>query len=585
MASRLDLSLKARFMWMTGGAISVLAALAIWLSVMNQYHQAEIRLRSLSENEIMSMHALVVSAMSKRREDKTNVAIAVFNNWFDSRAKHYPGQVWSLWGPNVSRHMAKTEPATPQKVARDSVDQLALTTGQTVARFDGDHYRYSMPIIMGVTPDTDDTVCRSCHTKVIGDEDGQVIGVFSSSLSAEPIYAEIRQTILWSVAVSIIVVLAAVAVVGILFDRIVSRRVLGMASVMSRLAGNDLEVQIPFRDSRDEVGAMAKAVEVFRSHALAVSRMDGEKLEMQDLAEEEKRKALRSLAADISQVVGVAMTVSQANVQLIRSQAEQLAQNAAGTAGRAAEASALSVLVHDSFAVVEKSTRLLVEKIGEMGHQVSQSNSIAGQAVQQVQQARNTVSSLTTASDEIIDSLNAISAIAAKTRILALNAAIEAARAGEAGRGFAVVANEVKGLAGQTSQAAAKITQRVAGITGATSDAVEAISAITLTIYQVSQSLVSIAGALDEQCQATGEIESSVAKAAQGSESVSQDIAEIHTGTQVVDAASASVNQATIGLIETFERLQEGVTQLVSSFREGIGDEDVPSQDDDTELF
>ncbi|HWJ19189.1 MAG TPA: hypothetical protein VNR65_10725, partial [Geobacterales bacterium] len=65
----------------------------------------------------------------------------------------------------------------------DAIDEEALRTGRPVGRFVGDTYRYSMPIIQGSTVAARKEVCAACHTALMSENDGEVIAVFSSSLS------------------------------------------------------------------------------------------------------------------------------------------------------------------------------------------------------------------------------------------------------------------------------------------------------------------------------------------------------------------------------------------------------------------
>jgi methyl-accepting chemotaxis protein len=152
----------------------------------------EQKLRAFSENEMASMHALVLGVMERRISDSNNVAIDVFNKWFEQRNKDYPGQLWSVWSPQVTGYMKRTAPSRAAKAPRDAIDETALRTGKTVTGFVDGAYRYSFPIVLGVTAGADQTICRACHGGAMGIKDGQTIAVFSSSLPAAPEFAHLR---------------------------------------------------------------------------------------------------------------------------------------------------------------------------------------------------------------------------------------------------------------------------------------------------------------------------------------------------------------------------------------------------------
>src|SRR5215207_8827662 len=144
-SSRTSLGLQARFMMLASGGVLALAALTIVFVGWFEYSSLEEKFRAFSANELKSLNSLIDSAMERRLEDPSNVAIKVFDGWFASRNKDYPGKIWSVWGPKAAAYMAKTAPQHAQKPARDAIDEEALRTAKPVARFVDGTYRYSMP--------------------------------------------------------------------------------------------------------------------------------------------------------------------------------------------------------------------------------------------------------------------------------------------------------------------------------------------------------------------------------------------------------------------------------------------------------
>ena len=130
-----NLKLQAKFALIIGAGILTLAASTVAVFSYLEYSNIEQKLRTFSERELNSLNSLVDSAMRMRLDDPQNVAIKVFDGWFESRNKEYDGKLWSVWSPSTAAYMKRTAPEHPAKVALDAVDEEALRTGQPVGRF------------------------------------------------------------------------------------------------------------------------------------------------------------------------------------------------------------------------------------------------------------------------------------------------------------------------------------------------------------------------------------------------------------------------------------------------------------------
>ena len=190
-----NLRLSHRFMIVVGLGVIAMATLIVVFIARFEERAMERKLHELSVNEMTSLHALIVNVMASRPEDGDNIGIKVFNKWFDSRNIHYPGKVWSAWGPQVAAHMKDAEPDRAPKLPQDDIDREALATGQPVGRMTGGSYRYAMPIVLGVTDGAKDDVCHACHDGM-GMKTGDVIAVLSSSLSTASEKAELTKVLI-----------------------------------------------------------------------------------------------------------------------------------------------------------------------------------------------------------------------------------------------------------------------------------------------------------------------------------------------------------------------------------------------------
>ncbi len=345
---------------------------------------------------------------------------------------------------------------------------------------------------------------------------------------------------LWRIGALVGVALLLVVGMSLLLGRSILRPIAGMTAAMRKLAEGDTETAIPARERRDEVGAMAQSVQIFKDNMIEAVRLRGEQEELKVRGEADKKGFLSRLADDFESGVrqsldalAGAATEMKVTSTSMSATAEEASQQATTVAAVAERASA-------NVQTVAAATEELSSSVSEIGRQVTQSTRIAGQAVEEANRTNMTVQGLSAAAQKIGDVVKLISDIASQTNLLALNATIEAARAGEASKGFAVVASEVKSLASQTAKATEEISAQVAAMQGATTEAVQAIESIGGTIGAINEIATAIALAVEQQGSATQEIAHNVQEAAQGTGKVSRNIVGVN---QAAGKTGAAANQ------------------------------------------
>jgi methyl-accepting chemotaxis protein len=370
--------------------------------------------------------------------------------------------------------------------------------------------------------------------------------------------------------------LTIVAAIGIVFGVIagymigqfgIVRPIMRLKTVMEAFAGNDLKANVPGVDRRDEVGDMARTVEVFKKNGLEVEQMRAEQLVTEKRNAEQRKADMYKLADDFEGAVGeIIETVSSASTEL-----EASAVTLTRTAERAQEVTttvaAASEEASTNVQSVASATEEMASSVNEISRQVQESARIANEAVDQARKTNDRVGELSKAAARIGDVVELINTIAGQTNLLALNATIEAARAGEAGRGFAVVASEVKALAEQTAKATGEIGQQISGIQAATQESVNDIREISSTIEKLSEISSTIAAAVEEQGAATQEIARNVQQAAQGTQQVSSNITDVQRGAGETGSASSQVLSAAQSLSRDSNRLKLEVGKFLNSVR------------------
>jgi methyl-accepting chemotaxis protein len=362
-------------------------------------------------------------------------------------------------------------------------------------------------------------------------------------------------------------VLLVVVGIGWIAARSITRPIGAMTDAMGLIASGRLETHIPALERPDEIGEMAKAVQVFRDNASRMAQLQQEQAELKHRAEEERHRGMMELADGFeASIKGVVDGVSSA-ANGMKATAETMNRAADATSRRSSAAAQAAEAAAGNVESVATAAEELSSSISEIARQVGRATDIAATAVTEAQRTNAMVQGLADAAAKISEVINLINDIASQTNLLALNATIEAARAGDAGKGFAVVAGEVKHLATQTARATDEISAQIAAVQHATQDAVGAIQGISNTIGQMDEIASTISAAVEEQGATTKEIARSVQLAAEGTRDVTGNIAGVTTTASETGEAAGQVLTAAEDLTRQSNLLRQQVQAFLTSVR------------------
>ncbi|MDG5497593.1 methyl-accepting chemotaxis protein [Niveispirillum sp. BGYR6] len=343
----------------------------------------------------------------------------------------------------------------------------------------------------------------------------------------------------------------------------VSEPLARLTTATSAIAAGQLDTNIPAQERRDELGALARALLIFRDQARANRDLEEQAALARAAAAQQRRQALQAMADTVaSETNRTVDTVSQ-STRLMGQSMQHLSSLAASVADDSAAVASASAQGLANAQAVSSAAEELSASIQEISGSVQRAATVIGTAVAGGNRAQETIASLSQAVERISEVTVLIGEIAQQTNLLALNATIEAARAGDAGKGFAVVAGEVKSLATQTARSTDDITRQISDIQSATRAAVEAMANVSTHIEEVNGVVTIIAAAMEEQGAATQEIARNVSETSRASLEVTERIGNVSQGAGEVDQRAGDVARTIAVISQDIGTLRDTLIQVV----------------------
>jgi methyl-accepting chemotaxis protein len=354
---------------------------------------------------------------------------------------------------------------------------------------------------------------------------------------------------------------AMVTLVAVVLSlRFLTRPLKALTLAMGRLASGETSVPIADTDRHDEIGEMARAVDVFRRNMIKADQL---------LAEQVAARAARSRRQDAmernTETFGVSAAAVMAKLssssEAMRGAAEAMTQASTTVHQAATKTSDDAGTSSRDLASTASAVEQLTSGFTDISRQVATATDVSRQAVRRAEASQVTVQSLAESTTRIGDVVNLINSIASQTNLLALNATIEAARAGDAGKGFAVVAGEVKALAAQTAQATAEIAGQIDAARGVTQATIAAMTEIGGMIGRMDAISSAMAATVEQQSVTAREIAARVTAVSGATVQSAHAMSEVvlvagqaGTASQEVLAGTAGIDNETGALCAEVER-------------------------------
>jgi methyl-accepting chemotaxis protein len=395
---------------------------------------------------------------------------------------------------------------------------------------------------------------------------GKVIGIVYVGIPTAQLDAMLWQAIgAMAIAAGIAALLALALTMAIV--RRVTKPLRAVTETLTVLAEGRTDVEVRHADRHDEIGMIARTVDVFKNNRIERHQLEAERINAEKLAMERRKAELNQFVeAFRAKIGGIIEQVLNSSGQFEKD-AQQLSVTAHSTAEMSGQSADASRQASEHVRSAATASNELSQSIVEISRRVQDSNNVAADAVKQATATDQRMAELTAAGDRIGDVVKLITSIAEQTNLLALNATIEAARAGDAGRGFAVVAQEVKTLAGQTAKATDEISSHIVNMQRATGESVDAIKAIGQTIERISEITTSISSAVEQQGGATKSIAAGVEAAAGGTLDVADNIERVARGAGETETTSGQMLRSAKALSDVSVHLRDEVERFLDSVR------------------
>ncbi|WP_082352376.1 methyl-accepting chemotaxis protein [Rhizobium sp. AAP43] len=437
-------------------------------------------------------------------------------------------KIWLVMGPKVidfQRAQGETEFEAP----RDAIDQQAITALQKLNRLEGETFRMTRPVILGQGSASDEK-CATCHTAQMNIQPGEIVGLYSAEVDLAPELAAWRANVWKRIAMGAGAIALMIVLVVLMLRVTAITPLRSLTKATKSLADGNLDVDVGNTDRRDELGIMARALDVFRDGLRRTRQLEIEaeqtrqkaeahRLEIERRAEEEAAEKLRFATSGLAQGL---RRLAQGdldfqidapfaeNFETLRHDFNGSIRELAGTMGTIRQTAAAidggSANIADGSRELARRTEsqaasleqtaaslkeinttvvaanLRVAEARDVAKKANQSAVTSGKVVTEAEQAMHRIEE---SSQQISSIVGVIDEIAFQTNLLALNAGVEAARAGEAGKGFAVVAQEVRELAQRSANAAKQIDGLIKTSTAQVENGVKLVHGTGETLLEI----------------------------------------------------------------------------------------------------
>lgn len=365
---------------------------------------------------------------------------------------------------------------------------------------------------------------------------------------------------------AIVIMLLLSIIIPALSFRLIFNPLSRMIAAMQALTKGNTSVEVPYQTRHDEVGDMARAVEVFKENSQKVSQLGHEQQQRFELEMKKQESVSKLLLEFDSNAKYISSTVSNSASEFAKT-AGDLSASMSKTTQLAQQATDGSTQTISTVKTAAAAAEQLSASVREISGQLQKTSQLVGLSKEKAESADVLAQNLSSASDKVAGAMEMIAQIAGQINLLALNATIESARAGDAGKGFAVVASEVKNLANQTDKSVNDIQQVISEMRDASNAIISALHEIKSSVVSITEATSNVAAAVEQQSAATSDIARNMQTAASGTQVIMQNLSEVNHSAADAKRSAGDMLSAAQGLSDEAKKLNKQVDSFLNEVK------------------